>query len=461
MVEIENLSLAYAPKTPVLSDISLSVRKGECLLIAGKSGSGKSSLIHVCNGLAAEFLGAKIEGSVQIGTRDIQEMPIYEVGQIVSSVFQNPKTHFFNVDTTLELVFFLENIGLSRDDMRKRLADMLALFPIRHLMDRDIFKLSGGEKQILCVAAAYIAGTEVIVFDEPTANLDAHYTRVLVEMLRQLKEQNVTLILAEHRMHDVAALADRVLLLEDGRVDAVLDRDRFWALDEDVLGAKGIRSRKRPVLACKKLPEHGALHIRQLKISLGKRRGIDMRNMFFEKGRVYGIVGRNGCGKSTFLRALIGVERTLKDEIFYENKRLTKTERIAMSGLVMQDVHRQLFAETVEKEITLGGAYEKQRLDRILGELDLELLRLRHPHSLSGGEKQRVAVATALYRDVPLLFFDEPTSGMDYENMLRIAESIAWAASSERIVFVVSHDIDFLNIVADGVVDMEVYQIGE
>lgn len=461
MVEIENLSLAYAPKTPVLSDISLSVRKGECLLIAGKSGSGKSSLIHVCNGLAAEFLGAKIEGSVQIGTRDIQEMPIYEVGQIVSSVFQNPKTHFFNVDTTLELVFFLENIGLSRDDMRKRLADMLALFPIRHLMDRDIFKLSGGEKQILCVAAAYIAGTEVIVFDEPTANLDAHYTRVLVEMLRQLKEQNVTLILAEHRMHDVAALADRVLLLEGGRVDAVLDRDRFWALDEDVLGAKGIRSRKRPVLACKKLPERGALHIRQLKISLGKRRGIDMRNMFFEKGRVYGIVGRNGCGKSTFLRALIGVERTLKDEIFYENKRLTKTERIAMSGLVMQDVHRQLFAETVEKEITLGGAYEKQRLDRILGELDLEPLCLRHPHSLSGGEKQRVAVATALYRDVPLLFFDEPTSGMDYENMLRIAESIAWAAFSERIVFVVSHDIDFLNIVADGVVDMEVYQIGE
>ena len=200
MVEIENLSLSYGNNKEVLKNISLNIEKGECVLLTGKSGSGKSSIINSINGLAVRYDGASIDGSIRIGNKDIKNLKLYEISMLVSSVFQNPKTHFFNVNTTLELLFYLENIGLSRDEMDKRLTEMLKLFPIEHLLNRDIFKLSGGEKQILCIAASYISGTEIIVLDEPSSNLDEENIKVIKEMLVQLKDMGKTIIISEHRI---------------------------------------------------------------------------------------------------------------------------------------------------------------------------------------------------------------------------------------------------------------------
>jgi len=166
MVEIENLSLSYGNSPKVLKNISLDVKKGECVLFTGKSGSGKSSIINSINGLAVRYDGASMGGTIRIDNKDIKNLELYEISLLVSNVFQNPKTHFFNINTTLELLFYLENIGLSKKQMDERLNDMLDLFPIEHLLNRDIFKLSGGEKQILCIAASYISGTEIIVLDE-------------------------------------------------------------------------------------------------------------------------------------------------------------------------------------------------------------------------------------------------------------------------------------------------------
>ena len=149
MVEIENLSLSYGENEEILKNISLTVNKGECILFTGKSGSGKSSIINSINGLSIRYDGALAEGNIRIAGKSIKNLALYEISMLVSSVFQNPKTHFFNINTTLELLFYLENIGLSREEMDKRLQDMLKVFPIEHLLNRDIFKLSGGEKQIL------------------------------------------------------------------------------------------------------------------------------------------------------------------------------------------------------------------------------------------------------------------------------------------------------------------------
>ena len=157
MVEIENLSLSYGQNKKVLKNISLNIKKGECVLFTGKSGSGKSSIINSINGLAVRYDGASVDGSIRIDNKNIKNLKLYEISMLVSSVFQNPKTHFFNVNTSLELLFYLENIGLSREEMDIRLTEMLNLFPIEHLLNRDIFKLSGGEKQILCIAASYIS----------------------------------------------------------------------------------------------------------------------------------------------------------------------------------------------------------------------------------------------------------------------------------------------------------------
>lgn len=194
MVEIENLSLSYENSPKVLKDIYLNVKKGECVLFTGKSGSGKSSIINSINGLAVRYDGAFMDGTIKIDNKDIRNLKLYEISLLVSSVFQNPKTHFFNINTTLELLFYLENIGLSKKQMDERLNDMLELFPINHLLNRDIFKLSGGEKQILCIAASYISGTEIIILDEPSSNLDEENIAIMKEMLIKLKDKGKLLL---------------------------------------------------------------------------------------------------------------------------------------------------------------------------------------------------------------------------------------------------------------------------
>ncbi|WP_155961634.1 ABC transporter ATP-binding protein, partial [Streptococcus dysgalactiae] len=194
MLEIKNLSLSYEGNKKVLDDISLIAHEGECILITGESGSGKSSIINSINGLAFAFENASIEGNIKVNNKEIKDLELYEISLIIASVFQNPKTHFFNVNTTLELLFYLENIGVSPEEMDVRMKEMLKIFPIEHLLGRNIFELSGGEKQILCVASCYISGCKIIVLDEPSSNLDDKHIDVLTKMLEILKEKKVTLI---------------------------------------------------------------------------------------------------------------------------------------------------------------------------------------------------------------------------------------------------------------------------
>ena len=175
MLTLENLSLFYEQDKKILEDITLQVADGECILLTGESGSGKSSIINSINGLAFEYENARITGKVQVGGKEIKGMELYQISLMIASVFQNPKTHFFNVNTTLELLFYLENIGLDRKEMEIRMENMLKVFPIEHLLGRSIFELSGGEKQILCVASCYISGCKIIVLDEPSSNLDEKY----------------------------------------------------------------------------------------------------------------------------------------------------------------------------------------------------------------------------------------------------------------------------------------------
>ena len=154
---------------------------------------------------------------------------------LVSSVFQNPKTHFFNVNTTLELLFYLENIGLSREEMDKRLSEMLELFPIKHLLNRDIFMLSGGEKQILCIAASYISGTNVIVLDEPSSNLDNDNIQIVSNMLSKLKNKGITLIICEHRIFYLMGIVDRIYLIQDGIIKNEYEKEDFFKLTTKTL----------------------------------------------------------------------------------------------------------------------------------------------------------------------------------------------------------------------------------
>ena len=453
MVEIENLSLSYGNNKKVLKNISLNIKKGECVLLTGKSGSGKSSVINSINGLAVRYDGASIDGSIRIGNKDIN-LKLYEISMLVSSVFQNPKTHFFNVNTTLELLFYLENIGLSRYEMDKRLTEMLNLFPIEHLLNRDIFKLSGGEKQILCIAASYISGTEIIVLDEPSSNLDEENIKVIKEMLVQLKDKGKTLIISEHRIFYLMDIIDKIFLIKDGEIQNEYTKIDFMKFSTKKLNELGLRDKIKTKLTVPEIKNSGNFNVKNIEFKFnGVNNKLLLKNISFEMGKIYGIVGTNGLGKSTLLRCLIGCERKSKDEIYLDDKRLSKTDRIKISSLVMQDVNHQLFTDSVMSEVSLGiKNVEISYVEDILKKLDLYELKDCHPMSLSGGQKQRVAIASVLYKNSKLLFFDEPTSGMDYYNMMNISHLINECKSNEKIIFIVSHDQEFLNSIADYVV---------
>ena len=456
MVKIKNLYLSYGNSSKVLKDISLNVRKGECVLFTGKSGSGKSSIINSINGLAVRYDGAIMEGAIKIENRDVRDLQLYEISSLVSSVFQNPKTHFFNINTTLELLFYLENIGLSKKQMDERLNDMLELFPINHLLNRDIFKLSGGEKQILCIAASYISGTEIIVLDEPSSNLDEENITIIKGMLTKLKDKGKTLIISEHRIFYLMDIIDRVFLIQDGKIKKAYTKTDFMKISSEKLNELGLRNNTKTELIVPENQNKGSFQIKNIEFQFnGENNKLILKNISFEMGKIYGIVGTNGLGKSTLLRCLIGLERKSKDEIYLDGKKLSKTDRLKISSLVMQDVNHQLFTDSVIKEVNLGiKNIESSYVEDILRKLDLYELKDRHPMSLSGGQKQRVAIASVLCKNSKLIFFDEPTSGMDYYNMMNISHLINECKSDNKIIFIVSHDQEFLNSTADYVMHL-------
>lgn len=456
MLTLENLSLFYEQDKKVLDDINLIVADCECVLLTGESGSGKSSIINSINGLAFEYENAKFSGSVKVNNKDLKGMELYEISLMISSVFQNPKTHFFNVDTTLELLFYLENIGLDKKEMESRMEDMLKLFPIKHLLGRSIFDLSGGEKQILCVAACYISGCKIIVLDEPSSNLDDKYIDILKEMLHILKNKGITLIIAEHRIYYLTDLADRIILVRKGELFKELTKDELLNSEKQL----GLRSAIKTNLKVQNKSVGNDLNIKKLEYNFKDGSGLKIDDISFGLGNIYGITGKNGCGKSTFLRVMTGLDDKGKSEITFDGKILNKKDRLKNSSLVMQDVNHQLFTDSVEEEIKLGVKdLSQDRLDKVLFGLELTELKDRHPMSLSGGQKQRVAIASVLCKKSRFIFFDEPTSGMDYKNMIRISKLIKEMSTKDNIIFIVSHDNEFLNETADSILCLEEFKI--
>ena len=468
MLAFENFFLSYGDSAPVLQDISLTMKEGECLLLTGESGSGKSSLIHAVNGLAYQYYNGKSRGKVLFQGEDLSSLPIYKIALRIATVFQNPKTHFFNINTTRELLFTMENMGLDRAEMDRRMEELLSIFPIEKLLGRNIFALSGGEKQILALASAYLSGCPFLVLDEPSSNLDEGSIAVLKTMLHTLKEKGITILIAEHRLYYLMDLVDRVAFLEKGRLCKLFSREDFLALPEESIKAMGLRARSKPNLSLPEWKNEGALKYQKKDCFVS-----------FSFGKIYGIVGENGIGKSTFLRKLSGLENEKGSHFSLFGKELRKRQRLALSAMVMQDVNQQLFGDSVEEEMELGKTGQKRCLkercegiidgqeneqnktrphnttkEELLNALGLSELKDRHPMSLSGGQKQRLALAATLYQEAKLFFFDEPTSGMDQKNMLRIARLLKSAIREDRIFFLVSHDYTFLQEVADEVVEM-------
>ena len=219
MIEIKDVSFTYnQTEAPSLSNVSLSIREGECVLLCGKSGCGKTTMTRLLNGMIPDFYDGTLDGQIRVKGFDPVNCSMYEISKVVGTVFQNPRTQFYTVNTTSEIAFGCENHGWPPEQIRERVMQAAADLHIEELLDRNIFELSGGEKQKIAFASIYALNPDVYVLDEPSSNLDCFAIRELQGILKLLKKQGKTILLAEHRTWYLEHLVDRAIYMEQGKI---------------------------------------------------------------------------------------------------------------------------------------------------------------------------------------------------------------------------------------------------
>ena len=432
---------------PALRDVGLQVQPGECVLLCGRSGCGKTTFSRLLNGLAPAFYPGALTGRCTAVTLAAGEAVIEAYVPVVGSVFQNPKTQYFNVDTTAELAFPCENSGLPPAEIRARVREVSEQFHLEPLLGRSVFKLSGGEKQRLAFAAACMLRPKLLVLDEPTSNLDADAIRQLHDMIALMKQQGVTVVLAEHRLAWITDLTDRYFYFQDGALEAQWTAAEFAALPAEQLAAYGLRARtldacRARVQTRQALPCPGApvLTVEGVTLGYDKRHPLGaLPDMAFAAGEIVGLMGHNGIGKTTLARTICGLLEPLSGRICLQGRPANAKTRLRSSFLVMQDVNYQLFSDSVREEVLLGAAHP-ERCDAVLDALGLAELADSHPMSLSGGQKQRVVVAAAMLSDKPLLLLDEPTSGLDWGSMQQVGRLLQELKAQGKTLIVITHD---------------------
>ena len=457
MISIDRVSFGYGEAQETLSQVSAAIAPGECVLLCGASGCGKTTVTKLINGLIPAFTpGCRLEGRVEVDGLDPGTTPLYELARKVGSVFQNPKSQFFNLDTDSELAFGLENEGRPPDEIRKRVADTVDALHLQELQARNIFSLSGGQKQLLAFGSVYAMGPEIFVLDEPTANLDQDAIARLHDQIAGLKRQGRTVVIAEHRLYFLTDLIDRALYLRDGVLERTFTRKQFFALTDGEREALGLRTLIPAGCTLPAAAPAGAkegLSVEGLTCAYRKEPPVFQALSFSARPEeVVAITGPNGVGKTTLSRCLCGLIREQAGQIALNGRPLNRKERQKAAFCVMQDVNHQLFSDSVWGECRMSAPdVPDSSLKGVLDSLHLLPFRERHPMSLSGGQKQRLAVATALLSEKPILIFDEPTSGLDYARMVEVSGVIRSLAQQGRIVLVVTHDQEFLQRACDRV----------
>jgi energy-coupling factor transport system ATP-binding protein len=437
-----------------LNCLDLEIRKGECILLCGSSGCGKTTVTRLLNGLIPHYYEGTLDGEVSVFGKSILDTAIEDLAGIVGSVFQNPRSQFFCVDTTAEIAFGCENMGLSETEIHRRINITVSDMHIQKLLNRNIFNLSGGEKQKIACAGVASMLPELIVLDEPTSNLDLDAIDELREIIGSWKEQGKTIVIAEHRLGWLSGLCDRVIFMENGSISAEFTGEDFFSLQTGKLNSMGLRAihtannyleSRTGLTEIKPFNSSTVITLENFVYSYGKQNAINIQKLTIPKGAVIAVVGHNGAGKSTFTKCLCGLQKRFKGTVSVDGKIYRSKDMMRLSYMVMQDVNHQLFAETVLEEVMLGADDSEQQtaLD-ILEKLHIAEYKDRHPMSLSGGQKQRVAIASALMASKKLLVFDEPTSGLDFHSMESTAELLC-SLSKEITVLIVTHDMELID----------------
>ena len=488
MIDVASLSFSYVSeltgdRVEALKDVDLSADAGSLTLVCGASGCGKSTLMKALTGLVPQMTPGELDGVVSINGRNLADVALTDVGHLCSSVFQNPRTQFFCDTVAEELAFCGENYGRERATLRQQSERAAKLMGISHLMERKLTTLSGGQLQKVALACALASGAPVLLADEPTSNLDPAAISEVRAALKVLKEQGLTIVVVEHRLHFLRGLADQVLLMESGRVTRRWNGAEFFSMGQAQRRSLGLRTLVDPgppetwVGQVKEgrqekqtgrqekqvgrqenreaTPSQIRLSCRGLSFAYGASPVFEGLDADFPAGQITCIAGANGVGKTTLVRVLCGLAAPSSGSISMDGVPASRKTRRSACALVMQDTGRQLFSDTLAGELTIGASHASgQSGEQLLADFDLANLGERHPLSLSGGQKQRLVIAAARATGRPIVILDEPTSGVDARHLDSITATLRRIADEGAAVVVVTHDGEFAAACADRLITL-------
>ncbi|MDQ3045237.1 MAG: ATP-binding cassette domain-containing protein [Chloroflexota bacterium] len=487
LITYDRVTVQY-PDSPeaALAATNWRVEEGAFALLAGPSGSGKSTLLRCVNGLVPHFTGGRFGGNVTVGGFDTRRVGPRTLSRTVGFVFQDPETQAVAQRVEDELAFGMEQLGEIPAVMRRRVEEVLDLLGIEALRYRDQATLSGGERQRVAIAAALAAGPRLLVLDEPTSQLDPWAAEeVLSALIRLNEEQGLTILLAEHRLERVVAHADQMRFLPlgggaatDGSPREVLGRmppvltppivelgrRLGWSLPS--LNVKEARARAwRPQSLRVLTPERPpvkpgevAVSLRGVHLCYPERPILEEIDFEIRSGELVALIGRNGSGKTTLLRAIMGFHRPKAGRISVFGRDIERLSPAGIArdvGYVPQQPGSLLFTESLGDELKFTlkqHAGQGRDPETLLADFGLSALAERHPRDLSGGERERAALAAILVANPRLLLLDEPTRGMDAERKIALGQLLRRLTDAGVAVILATHDVELTAQVATRVV---------
>ncbi|MBC2933254.1 ABC transporter ATP-binding protein [Nocardioides sp. zg-1228] len=482
VIELRDVGFRY-DRRQVLAGVDLSLEEGELVLVSGRTGVGKSTLLGVVTGLVPRFTGGVLTGDVLLDGRSIVEQPPRERAHLVGYVGQDPLAGFVADTVEEELAYGMEQLGTAPETMRRRVEETLDLLGIADLRARDLRTLSGGQQQRVAIGAVLTTSPRVLVLDEPTSALDPTAAEdVLATITRLVHDLGLTVLLAEHRLERVVPFADRICLVTgDGgiRVDdpqvvladspvapPLVELGRLAGWEPLPLTVRDARRRARslpeltPAVPVPQPAADPLLVARGVTVVHGSHVAVREVDLTLSSGRVTVLMGRNGSGKSSLIWALQGSGKRRAGSVDVAGEdpaTLAPAARRTHVGLVPQTAADLLYLETVAEECAAadtgadaGPGTCRALLDRLAPGIDETI----HPRDLSEGQRLALALAVVLAARPPVVLLDEPTRGLDYAGKSELARIVAGLAADGHAVLLATHDVEFAAHVADEVVVM-------
>jgi len=474
----DRVGFAYpnAPR-PAFFDVDWRIEEGEFLVVSGPSGSGKSTLLRCLNGLVPHFSGGRFAGEATIDGLDTRQFGPRALSRSVGFVFQEPEAQSVAAIVEDELAFGMEQLGVPRATMRIRVEETLDLLGIAALRRRELATLSGGERQRVAIAAVLTLHPRMLVLDEPTSQLDPVGAEEVITALKRLNDDlGLTIVLAEHRLERVLGEADRLRALDGfGATHEGSPRDVVARLQPAMLPPllrlarrldwsplpltvkEGRAARVRdprapgaPVAAPPNVAGAPVLAIRGLTAGYGSRRVLNRLDLEVHPGELVALMGRNGRGKTTLLRAVIGFQKLAGGTIQLAGIDITRrdpSELAKHAGYLPQRPSSLLFSATVRDELLFTLKHRARPgfdVDELLAKLDLTHLADQNPRDISAGEQERTALAAILAGNPPLLLLDEPTRGMDALRKRSLSHLLKRLAAAGTAIVMATHDVELV-----------------